>query len=445
MDATTPQTPPSPPRWELAAEAIVVKIRWFGLLLGYLAVNFTSDGEKRLVLNGILAFGAGYTFLDSLYSLRGRVFLGRVPLAVSFMESVFIGLLCYFNGGLDSAFRFYYLLSLICAAVRHSAGVTYATWGLHSASVLVLYAALPPERRDPAALALTLVLLAWVTWAASSLALLLKRVGEHLGTLNTHLEARIAERGRELEEAQAQLLHQEKMAAFGLLAAGIAHEVGNPLASISSIVQLLGRRDHDEYTREKLTLVADQVRRIQGIVRELVDFSRPASKSREKLAVADVLREALGIAKYYKGVKSRAVVVEVPADLPPVVGVRGQLVSVFLNLVLNAIDATTKGGRVELGAAGEGDGVRVWVRDDGAGICPELRGRLFQPYFTTKRSGTGLGLFMARKLVADHGGTIECETAAPGTTFTVRLQAGSHLAAAGSPAPLRVPAGSLPK
>jgi signal transduction histidine kinase len=407
----------------LAAESIVVKIRWFGLVLGYVAVNFAAAGDTRLILNAILAFGAGYTLLDSLYSLRGRVFLGQVPFAVSLMESLFIGLLCYFNGGLDSPFRFYYLLSLICAAVRHSADVTYATWGLHSASVLLLYAALPPDRRDPGAFALTLVLLAWVTWAASSLALLLKRVGEHLGTLNTHLEARIAERSRELEAAQAQLLHQEKMAAFGLLAAGIAHEVGNPLASISSIVQLLGRRDHDDYTREKLTLVADQLRRIQGILRELVDFSRPVSTSREKLAIADLLREALGIAKYYKGVKSRAVVVEVPADLPPVVGVRGQLVSVFLNLVLNAIDATAKGGRVELGAAAEANGVRAWVQDDGLGIAAEHRSRLFQPYFTTKQHGTGLGLFMARKLLADHGGTIDCESAGTGTMFTIRLPA----------------------
>jgi signal transduction histidine kinase len=416
-----PHAVPPSPRWELAAEAIVVKIRWFGLLLGYLAVNFAADPEARPVLNAILAFGAGYTLFDSLYSLRGRVFLGRAPLAVSFMESLFIGLLCYFNGGLDSAFRFYYLLSLICAAVRHSAGVTYATWGLHSASVLLLYAALPPDRRDPFALALTLVLLAWVTWAASSLALLLKRVGDHLGTLNVHLETRIAERTRELQEAQAQLLHQEKMAAFGLLAAGIAHEVGNPLASISSIMQLLGRRDHDEYTREKLTLVADQVRRIQGILRELSNFSRPASTVREKLTVADLLAEALGIAKFYKGVKGRSVALDLPPHLPPVTGVRGQLVSVFLNLVLNAIDATAKGGHVEIGAAADADGVRLWVRDDGPGIAPDHRDKLFQPYFTTKRHGTGLGLFMARKLLADHGGTIDCESSPDGTLFYVWL------------------------
>ncbi len=425
-----PADTPSPPRWELAAEAIVVKIRWFGLVLGYLAVNL-GRADDRLVLNAILAFGAGYTLLDSLYSLRGRVFLGRVPLAVSLMESLFIGLLCYFHGGLESAFRFYYLLSLICAAIRHSARVTFATCALHSASVILLYVALPPDRRDPVALTLTLVLLMWVTWAASSLALLLKRVGDHLGTLNdalrenqAQLEARIADRTRELQEAQAQLLHQEKMAAFGLLAAGIAHEVGNPLASISTIVQVLGRRDHDDYTREKLALVDDQLRRIQGTLREVINFSRPASTAREKLTVAEVLDEALGIAKYYKGVKRRSIAVEVPADLPPVVGVRGQLVSVFLNLVLNAIDATGKGGRVTLGAAVEAGGVRAWVRDDGPGIAAEHLGKLFQPYFTTKRHGTGLGLFMARKLLAEHGGTIECDSAAgAGTTFTVRLPA----------------------
>src|SRR5436309_1265442 len=199
-------------------------------------------------------------------------------------------------------------------------------------------------------LALTLVLLGWVTWASNALALLLKRVGDYLGRLNAalernkaELEARIAERTRELQETQAQLLHQEKMAAFGLLAAGIAHEVGNPLTSISTIVQVLGRHDQDGYTREKLELVADQLRRIQGILRELVNFSRPASTERERLSLTGVLDEALGIAKYYKGVKNRAIRVEVPADLPPLVAVRGQLVSVFLNLILNAIDATAKG------------------------------------------------------------------------------------------------------
>jgi signal transduction histidine kinase len=272
-------------------------------------------------------------------------------------------------------------------------------------------------------------LLGWVTWAASSLGWLLKRYGSYVSELNdalrenqSQLEERIAERTRELHEAQAQLLHQEKMAAFGLLAAGIAHEVGNPLTSISSIVQMLRRRDLNSYTRDKLELVGEQLQRIQGIVRELVNFSRPASSERARLEVVEIVTEALGIAKYYKGMKSRAIEIDLPSDLPALVGVRGQLVSVFLNLILNAIDATDKGGRIEVSAAAEGAAVRIVVRDDGAGIPLERQATLFQPYFTTKPHGTGLGLFMCRKLLAQHGGAIACEsTLGLGTSFTVTL------------------------
>ncbi|HTK75411.1 MAG TPA: ATP-binding protein [Gemmataceae bacterium] len=420
---------PTLSRWELAAETIAVKIRWFGLLVGYLYVNTGVPDDQRLPLNAILALGAAYTLLDSLSGLRGRVFLGRLPLVVSSMEALFIGLLCYYQGGLENPFRYYYVLSLICAAIRHSVRVTALTCALHCLSVAVLYLALPLDRRDPFSLGLTLLLLVWVTWAASSLAWILKQFGDHLGRLNvalrenqTDLEARIAERTRELSEAQAQLLHQEKMAAFGLLAAGIAHEVGNPLTSISTILQVLGRRDHDAYTREKLSLVGEQLTRIQGILRELVNFSRPASTERTRLDLADVVAEALGIAKYYKGMKRRRIAVNVPSDLPRIVGVRGQLVSVFLNLILNAIDATSKGGQIEIGASAEVEGLQAWVRDDGPGIAPEHRDRLFQPYFTTKRHGTGLGLFVCRQFVAEHSGEIVCDLRATiGTTFTVRI------------------------
>jgi signal transduction histidine kinase len=257
----------------------------------------------------------------------------------------------------------------------------------------------------------------------------IKRVGEHLGRLNdalrenqAQLEARIHERTRELQQTQAQLLHQEKMAAFGLLAAGIAHEVGNPLTSISSLVQMLQRRDCDAYTREKLALVSGQLQRIQKTLRELVTFSRPASTQRSHAALADILDEALGILKYYKGTKHRAIAVDVPADLPPLFGVRDQLVQVFLNLVLNAVDATERGGRIEVSARRQGGALEVSVRDDGAGIAPEQAARLFQPYFTTKKHGTGLGLFVTRKLVADHGGTVDFESRpGEGTIFRVRL------------------------
>jgi len=219
-----------PSGWELAAEAIAVKIRWFGLLVGYLFVNLGTIGnENRLILNAILALGILFAVLDTFYSIRGRVFLGQFPLIISGMEALFIGQLCFFSTGLESPFRYYYFLSLICCAIRYSSRITYATCVFHCISFSTLYLALPQVARDTAAVLLTLVVLGWVAWAGDAMATLLKRVGEHLSRLNTALkenqvllETRIGERTRELQETQAHLLHQEKMAAFGLLAAGIA-------------------------------------------------------------------------------------------------------------------------------------------------------------------------------------------------------------------------------
>jgi signal transduction histidine kinase len=440
---------PTDPGWELAAESIAVQIRWFGLVVGALLANVGSDTADRLPLNLILLVGLAFTAADTAYFLRGRVFLKDYPLVISALEAPFIALLCYFESGPDSPFRFYYLLSLVCCAIRYSPRTTFATCGLDCLTFAVLVAVQPADRRDPRLFPVMTVVLVWVALAATALARLLKRGGEHLRELNLRLreeqallETRIAERTRELEESQAQVLHQEKMAAFGLLAAGIAHEVGNPLTSISTVVQMLERRDPDAYTREKLGQVSGQLVRIQAILRELVTFGRPASDQRGRVAIRDVVDEALGIAKYYKGGKNRQITAAVPDGLPPLVGVRDQLVQVVFNLVLNAIDATGKGGRIdieariaELGTASEEDGselraprsalracVVLTVRDDGAGIADAVRDRLFRPYFTTKRHGTGLGLFVIRKIVEEHGGTVGVESPpGKGTTFRVEL------------------------
>ena len=257
--------------------------------------------------------------------------------------------------------------------------------------------------------------MAWATWSASALANLLKAAGERLRQANgalerqsADLEQRVAERTEALRATQARVLHQEKMAAFGLLAAGIAHEVGNPLAALSSLVQMLQRRDPDPYTAEKLQLAGNQLDRIQRTIRELVEFSRPASVSRARVHVGEVVEEALGIAKYYHRTKQRVISTLIAPDLPPVVGIRDHLIQVVLNLVLNAIDATETGGRIELtGELDDAGRAVLGVQDDGCGV-PELeRGRLFQPYFTTKPRGTGLGLFVSRQIVEEHGGRIE--------------------------------------
>src|SRR5262249_21639424 len=158
------------------------------------------------------------------------------------------------------------------------------------------------------------------------------------------------------------------------------------------------------YVLNKLSLVSGQLKRIQTTLRELIEFSRPASTQRGRVSLGEILDEALNIAKYYKRTRGRIVSPAIPGDLPPLPGVRDQLVQAFLNLILNAIDATGRDGKIELEVTPLAGGVEVRVRDDGCGIAPEQAGRLFQPYFTTKKHGTGLGLFVTRRLVTDHGG-----------------------------------------
>jgi signal transduction histidine kinase len=411
-------------RWDLAAEAIVVRMRWFGVLMGYVLVQTRTGLHNPSAVRAFLALGAGYAALDTAFYRMGEVILRRWPLCVSLMESVFIALLCYHDTGIESPFRWYYLLSLLCCALRDRAPVAWWTFVLHVVSFAGLASVLGYGREGPAGWLLTVAIMAWATWATSALATLLRLTGASLERLNAELEARVVERTDALRVSQARVIQQEKMAAFGLLAAGIAHEVGNPLAALSSLVQMLQRRNPDDYTAGKLELAARQLLRIQRTVRELVDFSRPASSAVVRVRLSEVVEETLGIAKYYQRTKSRRLRTEVAPGLPAVRAVRDHLTQVVLNLVLNAIDATEPDGSVEVVVSHEAGRVVVAVRDDGRGITLADRCRLFQPFFTTKAHGTGLGLFVCRQIVEEMGGTLTYETEfGRGSTFFVRLPA----------------------
>ena len=416
-------------RWELAAESITVRIRWFGLCVGYALVNWVNATQDQAALNAILTLGAIYTMFDTWWSFRGRVFLSEWPLLISSMEAIFIGLLCYFDSGPDSLFRFYYFLSVLVCAVRYSRSTTYTTFVMHVCSVAGLMASQPQQiATENVRAVLLMILLGWVTWASTSLAGLIKRAGVQLQELNLRLtenqgelELRIAERTRDLQESQALLVQQEKQAAFGLLAAGIAHEVGNPLAAISSLVQMLRRRPTDDYTNERLQMVDEQLVRIQRTLRELVDFSRPATSARSRHNIHDVINAALNIAKYYKRKKGKQIETDYNLEVPPISLVRDQLVQVFLNLILNAMDATDEGEAIHISTDMDPDNILVRIRDTGHGIPAKDAAQIFQPYFTTKPTGTGLGLFVCRNILeSSGGGQIELEkTGSEGTTFCV--------------------------
>lgn len=426
---------------DLRAESITIRIRWFGLAVGYLLVNFanlvyqTPRISSQFALNAILTLGAGYALIDTFRSWKGKVLLAEFRILISIMEALFIGLLCFFDNGVSSPFRFYYFLSLLVCGIRHTPSLTFATFGLHALSYSLLGLLSGMDNTDDGLqMLLTLVFLGWAAWAIIALTGLLKSAGIRLTELNSELianqeqlERRIYERTKDLQESQALLVQQEKQAAFGLLAAGIAHEVGNPLASISSIVQMLNRRVTDDYTKERLDMVGGQLSRIQRTLQELVGFSRPTSQTAAIVDVHAAINDALNIAKYYKRWKGKKVEANFADNIGAIRSVYDQLVQVVLNLILNALDATDEGASVTVTTKLIEDDsefqIAIHIADEGHGISADSQTKIFEPYYTTKATGTGLGLFVCRQLVQQElNGNIDLVHSDPsGTEFRIVL------------------------
>jgi len=224
---------------------------------------------------------------------------------------------------------------------------------------------------------------------------------------------------------ERQVVRSQKMETFGTLAAGIAHEVGNPLTSISSLVQLVQRQSNDDFVQEKLEMVKNQINRISKILRELVDFSRPSTHDIKDVSVNLIIREALNIVQY--GKKSRLTIFDVALEenLAMVHAVPDQLLQVYLNILMNAVDACEgKRGQIFVSSATRGDCIEAVFKDNGSGISEKNLGKLFDPFFTTKEvgKGTGLGLWVSLGIVRNFGGDIFVESEeGKSTTFTVRL------------------------
>ncbi|MGA3244854.1 MAG: PAS domain S-box protein [Bacteroidota bacterium] len=224
---------------------------------------------------------------------------------------------------------------------------------------------------------------------------------------------------------EQQLVRSQKMESIGTLAAGIAHEVGNPLTSISSLVQVIQRTTADEFAKDKLGLIKDQINRIARIIRDLVDFSRPSAYVIKPTDLNKVVREALNIVQYGKKVKDIAFTLELADDLPSLPVVPDQLAQVFINILMNAVDSLDgKPGSIWIQSRANEEHAEVLVKDTGKGIDPEDREKIFEPFYTTKTvgQGTGLGLWVSYGIVESFGGDIEVESElGKGSTFKIKL------------------------
>ncbi len=245
--------------------------------------------------------------------------------------------------------------------------------------------------------------------------------GKIVGFLGAHRD--ITEQ-KVLEE---QLVRSQKMESIGTLAAGIAHEVGNPLTSISSLVQVIERTTSDQSAKEKLELIKSQVNRIARIIRNLVDFSRPTTHASQPSDINKILKDAMNIVQYGKKVMDIRFDVVLEAELPSITIVPDQLQQVFINILINAVDSLDgKPGEIGIKSELKGEKVIVRISDSGKGIIEDDIDKIFEPFFTTKEigKGTGLGLWVSYGIVRSFQGDIKVESKeGKGATFTVTLPA----------------------
>jgi signal transduction histidine kinase len=228
----------------------------------------------------------------------------------------------------------------------------------------------------------------------------------------------LSDRQRQADES---LRRAERLKTLGEMAAGMAHEVKNPLAAIRSSAQIL--RDRTEGKEAELAgIVVSEVDRLDKVVKDFLEYARPARLEREPVRLTQVLESCMELLAPVVREHSVTINRKWPAGETAVGGDPNQLRQAFLNLMLNAIQAIPPGGFIELAVKQSGRETRVVVHDNGPGIPADKLRHVFEPFFTTKAGGTGLGLAIAQRIVAEHGGRLllESETG-KGTTATVIL------------------------
>ena len=251
---------------------------------------------------------------------------------------------------------------------------------------------------------------------------------------NASLYEEVRRSYEQLRRSQDLLLRQEKLASLGRLAAGLAHEINNPLSSVAGFAEALQRRTQSERIQameefrdvaEYLAFIQEEVGRATAIVRRLLDFARQREPSFEELDLASLVQDTVAMVRRQAAVTNKRIVLDLAPGLPGVQADRQMLQQVILNLLTNALDAIEDEGEVRITALPAPGQVEVLVRDTGSGIPPEHLAKVLDPFFTTKEvgKGTGLGLAISQGIMEQHGGSIEVRSdgVGKGTTVAVRI------------------------
>lgn len=234
----------------------------------------------------------------------------------------------------------------------------------------------------------------------------------------------------DLRRLNEQLLHADRLAAMGTLAAGVAHEVNNPLASISSLIQMMRKRENiDVETKDELETILQQIRRISRVTGGLTEFAHARAAARCPVNINEVVEAGLRLASFDERFQTLDIKRSLSPDLEFVSADEDQLQQVILNILLNARDAMPDGGTLTVSTSMRDGSVEISIADTGSGIPEAMAGKVFDPFVTTKAAGdgTGLGLSVCYGIITAHGGTISVDRPGKiGTTFRIRLPAVSR-------------------
>jgi len=247
---------------------------------------------------------------------------------------------------------------------------------------------------------------------------------QELKTFSQQMEEKIQKTTADLKKTEAQLIRSEKLAALGQLAAGIAHEIRNPLTSINILIHSMTENlPSGDSHKEDLKVIEEEIHRMNEILDQFLRFAKPATPLLEKADVSSIFEETLQLLRPH--IEKQIIVVEKEfQSLPIILMDREQIKQVFLNLLLNAIQAMPGGGHLTLRGQNSEDGqwIHISIQDSGIGISSENINKLFDPFFSTKEGGIGLGLSITHRIIDQHHGKIEVESApGKGTLFTIWL------------------------
>ncbi len=414
-----------------------IRLRWIAgacvvafTLVDWLLLHYYLHHEAMLVVGAVIA---GYNAV--LFRLtrptpslvKSRSVLITLACAQILLDLACLTLLTTWTDGLYSPFTGLFVLHMVLASLLLPSGMAYAGAG---AAMLMLACGLSASSLWPDAKHMP-ILLGWALMLVSTVFL-----ANHVSRNIRRHRQRVLQQNRRIRSMSDQLRRQrqamiqhEKMVAMGQMAAGVAHEITNPLASMDSMLQLLQRKP-DRIAGDAAEKLREQVARISNIVRQLTQFAHPPEAQWQTMNVGDLVERSLQMVRFDHRIRQVRLDVRISPQTQPVVAQPQAIEQVLVNIILNALDAMADVAepRLEIRAGCQNGECRIEIADNGHGIAVEHMNRLFEPFFTTKPvgKGTGLGLSISYSMVRQHGGRIEVRSQPnQGARFTICLPTAS--------------------